>query len=102
MSDCERRSPSPVPTTVTQTTSSRTRRASLQRMLGYLATVTDGALSLTAALAHGVGGDEQWKGLDLINGARYSDLRQALEYFDNLNLYGPHQCTSCYSERWRG
>ena len=30
-----------------------------------------------------------WQGLDFINGARYSDLKQALEDFNNV--YGPQQ-----------
>jgi hypothetical protein len=50
-------------------------------MIGHLTTVTDGALSLTAALADGVVGEEQWRVLDFINGALYSDLRQALGGF---------------------
>jgi hypothetical protein len=53
--------------------------------------VMDGAPSFpaAAALADGTGGDGRWQGLELINGARYSDLKQALEDFNTV--YGPQQ-----------
>ena len=41
------------------------------------------------ALAAGIGGEGGWKGLELINGTRYSDLKQALEDFNTV--YGPQQ-----------
>jgi hypothetical protein len=40
-------------------------------------------------LADGIGGDGRWKGLELINGTRYSDLKQALEDFNMI--YGPQK-----------
>ena len=50
MADCEGNRLDPIPVTVTQAMNTR-RRASLKRMIGHLTTVTDGALSLPAALA---------------------------------------------------
>ena len=89
MVDCEGKRLDPIPAIVAQATGTRTRRASLKRMIGHLTTVTNGALALPAALAEGTGGERRWQGLDLINGARYSDLKQALEDFNSV--YGPQQ-----------
>ncbi len=65
------------------------RRASLKRIIGHLTAVTNGAVSFPMALAAGIGGEGGWKGLELINGTRYSDLKQALEDFNTV--YGPQQ-----------
>ena len=88
MTDCEGKSLDPIPSEIPPATTSR-RRASLKRIIGHLTTVTDGAFSLPAALADGTWGEGTWKGLDLITGTRYSDLRQALEDFNTV--YGPQQ-----------
>jgi hypothetical protein len=88
MTDCEGKSLGLIPAEATSTTTTR-RRASLKRIIGHLTTVTDGALSFPAALADGTWGDGAWRGLELIAGARYSDLKQALEDFNTV--YGPQQ-----------
>ena len=88
MTDCEGKSLGLIPAEATSTTTTR-RRASLKRIIGHLTTVTDGAFSFPAALADGTWGDGAWRGLELIAGARYSDLKQALEDFNTV--YGPQQ-----------
>jgi hypothetical protein len=86
MTDCEGKSLEPIPLQTPPGTNTR-RRDGLKRIIGHLTSVTDGALSFPKALADGIGGDGRWKGLELINGTRYSDLKQALEDFNMV--YGP-------------
>jgi hypothetical protein len=88
MTDCAGKRLEPIASPTPQGTSTR-RSASLTRIIGHLTAVTDGALSFPAALADGTGGDGRWRGLERINGARYSDLKQALEDFNTI--YGPQQ-----------
>jgi hypothetical protein len=88
MTDCDGKSLEPIPLQAPPGTNTR-RRACLKRIIGHLTAVTDGALSFPQALADGIGGDDRWKGLELINGARYLDLKQALEDFNTV--YGPQQ-----------
>jgi hypothetical protein len=88
MTDCEGKSLEPIPPQAPLGTNTR-RRACLKRIIGHLTAVTDGALSFPQALADGIGGDGRWKGLELINGTRYNDLKQALEDFNTI--YGPQQ-----------
>jgi hypothetical protein len=88
MTDCEGKSLEPIPLQAPPGTNTR-RRDGLKRIIGHLTSVTDGALSFPKSLADGIGGDGRWKGLELINGTRYSDLKQALEDFNMI--YGPQQ-----------
>jgi hypothetical protein len=88
MTDCEGKSLEPIPLQAPPGTNTR-RRDGLKRIIGHLTSVTDGALSFPKSLAEGIGGDGRWKGLELINGTRYSDLKQALEDFNMI--YGPQQ-----------
>jgi hypothetical protein len=88
MTDCEGNSLEPIPLQTPPGKNTR-RRASLKRIIGHLTAVTNGAVSFPMALAAGIGGEGGWKGLELINGTRYSDLKQALEDFNTV--YGPQQ-----------
>ena len=88
MIDCEGKSLEPIPLQTPPGKNTR-RRASLKRIIGHLTAVTNGAVSFPMALAAGIGGEGGWKGLELINGTRYSDLKQALEDFNTV--YGPQQ-----------
>ncbi len=88
MTDCEGKSLEPIPLQAPPGKTTR-RRASLKRIISHLTAVTDGAVSFPMALANGIGGEGGWKGLELINGTRYSDLKQALEDFNTV--YGPQQ-----------
>ena len=88
MTDCAGNKLEPIASLKPQGNNTR-RGSSLKRIIGHLTAVTDGALSFPAALADGTGGDGGWQGLERINGARYSDLKQALNYFNTI--YGPQQ-----------
>ena len=88
MTDCAGNKLEPIASLKPQGNNTR-RGSSLKRIIGHLTAVTDGALSFPAALADGTGGDGGWQGLERINGARYSDLKQALNDFNTI--YGPQQ-----------